>query len=167
MAKQARRYVTGGFAFSCRALSGITLSASQSTLRVCTQSASFCFVSWNKVPYLFVVRELFLRFTSLVLLTVIYVADKSIPVPQSRNCKDWKQPRRCSLRLSKAVVRDRSAEFSGASWAILRSPADLKKHFFCHSWSWNDGPHICKGCEHTWQLTAVVFPSLALAQQHW
>lgn len=68
--------MSGGFVFSCHALSGITLSASQLTLHVCTHSISFCFISCNKVPYLFVVHELFRRFTSLVLLMVIYVADK-------------------------------------------------------------------------------------------
>lgn len=157
--------LSGGFAFRCHALGGTTLSGSRSLLRVCTQSVSLCFLSHNEVPSLFGAHELFPRFTSLILLTLLYAPDKSIPMPQSRRHEDRKELSRCSLWLSKAAVRDRSAEFSRASWAILCSRLEETtiKHFSAipvNARNWNDWPHISDGCEHTWQLTAAGYPFL-------
>lgn len=127
-------------------------------------------IPFRKGPHSFIVQELLLTSTSLILVTVIYVADKSIPLPQSRRHEDWEQPHRCSPWLSKAAVRDCSAEFSRASWAILCSRLEETtiEHFSAipaNARNLNDWPLTSKGSEHTWQLTKAGAPFLALAQQ--
>lgn len=157
--------MSGGLVFSCHALCRITLSASQSALHVCTQGISLCSSSCNKVPYLFVVHELLLRFPSLVWLTVVHVADKSISVQKTRGLETDAAPSTPRLLSVTALLSPPEPP----EQSCTRLEETTIKHFAAipgNSRNWNDWSHVPEG-EHTWQLTAVGFPFRALAQQHW
>lgn len=104
--------LSGASALSCRALSGITLSGSRSLLRVCTQSVPSCFLSCRRYLPCLERRSCFPASHP------SFYSHFSTHLTRASQCLragGRTEPCRCSLWRSNAVVRDRSAEFSGAS----------------------------------------------------